>query len=267
MTLPKILFLTNKQNSDPEEDVLLVDFLSNDFELIVSHPLDCLKFLNTVKGVIIRNIWPTYKYLNEWTQIEAVIRKTGIPTYNSLTGKADRLGKNYLLTLYKQGFPVIPSVDALTDIDLLGTHEFYWIKPRNSCDGIGALKLSGEELQKQSLVDYIIQPYIEFTSEPSFFFVDNKFSHAITTENRLVGKDMRSYQPTEQDLIFARKFIDWNNLKYGIQRIDAVRTKREELLLTEIEDFCPYLYINDIAGQQKQKFLHEIRNSMLKVFS
>ena len=221
----RILFLTNPKNSAPEEDRYLVDVLSKHMDIVVSHPLECEQLLSSVQGVVVRNIWPTYEYVKKWKRIEQMIMDSGLPTYNPLTGKGDNRGKDYLVDLYVHSFPVIPSVDNIDNLDKLPAAECYWIKPKDSSDGHGDEKLSLKELQQKDLTNYIIQPFEEFTSEPSFFFIDNVFSYAITMPNRLADRDISLYDPTPEDLVFAQKFVDWEQLPYGIQRIDAVRTK------------------------------------------
>ena len=265
--MKKILFLTNKDNGAHEEDEQLIELLGKDFDLIVSHPLECTPLLPKVEGVIIRNIWPTHEYADQWVEISQKIRDSGLPTYNSLAGNGDTKGKDYLLKLYKSGYPVIPSVDNLKDVELLGHQEFYWIKPKDSCDGWGSGKYSKNELGNKVLTDYIIQPYVSFVSEPSFFFIDSNFSHAITMPNRLIGERIQVYKPTDEDIVFAQRFVDWNKLPHGIQRIDAVRTNTGELLLTEVEDLCPYLYVDDLDADTRKKFLNDIRVSVIKTFN
>lgn len=44
----------------------------------------------------------------------------------------------------------------------------------------------------------------------------------------------------EEDIAFATEFIRWNNIRSGIQRIDACRTKDGKLLLVELENLNPY---------------------------
>ena len=260
--MKKILFLTNKNNGAFEEDSQLIDFLSKDFEITVSHPLDCLPLPSNAEGIIIRNIWPTHEYAKEWKSIQQKIKESKIPTYNSLTGKGDINRKGYLLELSKMGYPVIPTIDNLDNLYLLEDSEYYWVKPKDGCDGSGSGKYTKEDLFKKDLKDHIIQPYIEFTSEPSFFYVDNVFSHAITTPNRLTDKDIEVYKPTEEELAFAQRFVEWNTLGHGIQRIDAVKTKEGKLLLTEVEDLCPYLYIDDIDLETKKVFLEKVAMSL-----
>jgi hypothetical protein len=262
----KILFLTNIHNGDPKEDRFLEKELTPYFDLIVSHPLECDRYLSSIEGIIIRNIWPTYEYSEKWEQLVKKIKNLRIKTYNPLTGKGDNRGKDYLIELYKEGFPVIPSINKVEDINRLPESEFYYIKPKDSCDGFGDEKLTKSELMKKKLKDYIIQPYEEFSSEPSFFFIDNKFLYAITMPNRLTDRKIEKYEPTQKDLVFAKKFVEWESLPYGIQRVDAVRTKKGELLLTEDEDIAEYLYLLDMPSASIKMIVENIINSMKKVF-
>ena len=263
---PRILFLTNQQNDAPEEDALLIEHLAEDFDLIVSHPVDCLRHLHSVKGIIIRNIWPTHEYQEEWDDVKAYIRDSEIPSYNPLVFKGDTEGKDYLLVLYEKGYPVIPSIDHVNDLDRLPASESYWIKPKKSCDGIGAERLGRQQLLDRRPRGYIIQPFVEFEYEPCFFFVDNIFEHAVAETCRLLDEPPYRYYPSAADLSFASRFVEWTGLPYGVQRIDAVRIKDGRLLLTEIENLCPYLYLDALDDGERSSFEKLIRQSMLEVF-
>ncbi len=265
--MKKILFLTNTDNGASEEDEMLIKFLADDFDLAVMHPRDCSGSLQKVDGVIIRNVWPTHEYNDEWERAKKAILDSGLPTYNPLTGRGDNAGKGYLIELYEKGFPVIPSVDNIEKIGNLPECELCWIKLKDSCDGIGSKKMKRSELMKTNLQDYIVQPFVEFTSEPSFYFINNEFSYSITMPNRLADKDITLYEPLKSELIFAQKFVDWNGLRCGIQRIDAVRTLSGELLLTEVEDISPYLYLLDIDESVRCRVVTTIRKSVSSAFS
>ena len=263
--MKKILFLTNPTNDSTEEDVFVTEQLKKYYDLVVVHPLQCEQYLDSVQAVVIRNMWPTYEYLEELKRIKKLIQDSKKPVHNPLCGRGDMEGKDYLIGLYKSSFPVIPSVDRVEDIGLLPETSLYWIKPKRSCSGYGAEKLSKEELSKRKLADYIIQPYIDFVSEPSFFFIDNKFSYAIEMPNRLNDRNITLYTPTKEDFVFAQRFVAWNTLPYGIQRIDAVRTKTGKLLLTEVEDIAEYLYLLDIEVETRDRVVAELIQSIQNI--
>ena len=264
---PTLLFLTNPNNGDSEEDFWLIRHLSKHFRMIVRHPLKCSTLLHSVDGVIIRNIWPTHEYLTEWEELKTHLREANIRTYNPLTYQGDIEGKDYLVVLSEAGFPVIPSVDRVDEIFKLPTTEEFWIKPKHSCDGFGSRKITRTELLSQKLENYIIQPFLEFESEPSFFFVDNRFHHAISAKHRIFDDKVTTYTASEDDLVFAKQFVEWSAMPFGVQRIDAIRLENGCLLLTEIENLCPYLYLMDIDATLRLSFANKLSESLLTLFS
>lgn len=265
--MKKILYLTNLNNGSREEDDFLAERLKKYFDLIICHPLECEQHLNSVSGIFSRNIWPVHEYLDDWKKILDKLKKIKIPIYTPMSGKGDTLGKDYLVDLYEKKFPVIPSIDNIDDLKLLPDTGLFWVKPKEGCDGYGAKKMTKQELLANHLEDFIIEPFIDFISEPSFYFIDNKFAYAIETPNRIAhDKKIKIYHPTETDLIFAQKFVDWNNLPYGLQRIDGVRTKNGELLLTEVEDLAPYLYLLEIDQKNRENIVNMLINSILSIF-
>ena len=264
---PKVLFLTNSQNDSPQEDELLLAFLRKTFDVRVRHPLDSLPFLDSTQGVIIRNIWPVHEYQQDWDELKELMRQRGLRVFNPLTFKGDVEGKDYLTSLSESDYPVIPSIDTIRDLARLPASDRYWIKPKRSCDGIGAERLSREELLRKRPKGYIIQPFIEFECEPSFFFIDNQFHHAIWAKHRLHDDRVFPCEPTADELTFAGRFVQWADMPYGIQRIDAVRMRDGNLLLTEVENLCPYLYLLEMGNTARASFLEAILASMVTVFS
>jgi len=258
--------LTNPENGAPDEDRLLKSFLSQSADVVAVHPLECLPFLCGDNLVLIRNAWPTHLYPKEWNSIEQTIQRLNLTCFNPLVGKGDQRGKEYLLELWDKEFPVIPSVRRIEDIHRLPISDFYWIKPLDGCDGSGSKKVAKGALEDEDLTDYIIQPFVQFSEEPSFFFIDNVFSHAITMPNRLLDKDIKEYTPSGSDLAFAASFVKWNGLPYGVQRVDAIRMASGELLLTEVEDLCPYLYLSDVNKKTQSRFLEKIQASIFRAW-
>lgn len=261
----KLLFLTNRDNGAFEEDAYLSDRLKDFYEVTLVHPLQAEQYLSKIDGVLIRNVWPTHEYSDKWKKIKHQLKESGVAIYNPLTGKGDNRGKEYLVELYKKGYPVIPSVEHAEELNKLPQSAYYWIKPFDGCDGSGAGKFTKEEIKVKNLANYIIQPYEEFKEEPSFFFIDNQFAYAITMPNRLEDHDIKPYIPTEEDLTFARKFVGWDDLKYGVERVDAVRTADGQLLLTEDEDIAEYLYICEMPEKIRDEIVLKMIESIMKV--
>lgn len=240
--------------------------LNEDAEVIMKHPLNCSLLLDAVDGVFIRNIWPTHEYMKEWNVLKERIRALKIPVYNPLTYRGDVEGKDYLIDLSKSGYPVIPSVSRVEDIDELPAGNGYWIKPRFSCDGFGARKLTREELLFEKPKGYVIQPFMTFESEPSFFFIDNEFHHSITAKHRLFDDRVLPYDASDDDLRFAKEFVQWSDMPFGLQRIDAIRLESGQLLLTEVENLCPYLFLIETDAALRDAFLARIKESVMRRF-
>jgi len=268
-TKPPLLFLTNLYNGAAEEDIYLTEKLREWFDISIVHPLDSESIEHSFKIALIRNIWPSHEYEDQKTGlIRRLIQKGLMPMSEAERGYLEHdhyLEKDYLLELFEKGYPVIPTVDVIADVDRLGECTEYFIKPKNMCDGEGSEKLSRELLEKKTLHDYLIQPFINFEYEVCFYFVDGEFVYAFSTPSRLEGKTYQEYKPTEADLKFAQKFVDWNQLSFSLQRVDAVRVaETQELLLTELEDFGPYLYLLELPEAVQERAVSAIAASLLK---
>ena len=272
---PTILLLTNYGhkpliNEIEAEDVFLADYLQKHFHVILAHPLDCQKIESSVDAIIIRNIWPQFVYEKEFRKMLKRFRKKKLRTYNPLTGKGDLKGKDHLVTLFKKGFPVIPTVDSIKEIDLLPKTKSYFVKPKNTCDAIGAGKFSKNQLKRKRLGNHIIQPYVDFQYELSFYVIDGKIVHTISTPNKLksiqenVSYKTTPYQPNNSEKRIIQSFIKWNSLEFGLQRFDACMTKDNKLLLMEIEDICPYLNLRKYDKKVREQFLQTLVKSIKK---
>ena len=176
--------------------------------------------------------------------VDRVLQKR-LKTYNTFTGKADMRGKQYLLDLTLEGYPVIPTVDSIDSLGLLPNTERFVIKPKDGADSIGLEIITKEELTKRSIPDgeYLIQPEIDFVYEVSFYFINDKFEYALYAPDKAKRWELKEYTCNKSDIAFAKRFIEWNSIRNGIQRVDACRTKDGRLLLVELEDLTPYLSI------------------------
>lgn len=165
-------------------------------------------------------------------------------------------GKQYLIELTENNYPVIPTIDDINNFEKLPKSDFYIIKPKDGADSIGLEKLSDEELLNKDLKGkkMLIEPAIDFEYEVSFYFINEKFEYSRYTPNSKKRWELKEYAPTEDDLKFARKFIEWNDIKHGIQRVDACRTKTGKLLLVELEDLNPFLSLQVQVLKLKRDF-------------
>ena len=104
----------------------------------------------------------------------------------------------------------------------------------------------------------MIQPAIDLVYEVSFYFLNDKLEYALYAPDKAQRWDLQKYAYTSGDAAFAQTFIRWNNIKNGIQRVDACRTKEGDLLLVELEDLNPYLSILSLDDKTRNNFLRDL---------
>ncbi|RST16745.1 hypothetical protein EF908_35000, partial [Streptomyces sp. WAC04770] len=109
---------------------------------------------------------------------------------------------------------------------------------------------------------YKRQPRIGFRYEVSFYFVDQDFQYALYAPDPERRWVLEPYAASAEDLAFARRFIAWNSLPYGIQRVDACRTAEGELLLVELEDLNPYLSLDRVGEEVREAFVARLTASL-----
>jgi hypothetical protein len=264
---PRLLYVTDlaypaRGRRYGDEDVFLTSRLRAEFDLALCHPLDAAALMDGFDAVVVRNSGPVLHYRREYDAFRERAAASGTPVYNPLTGRADMDGKQYLLDLTRAGFPVIPTVDRPEDLDRLPEADVYVAKPRAGADSIGLRFVPGAELADLTWDDMLVQPRVDFRYEVSFSYVDDTFQyalHAPDPERRWV---LEPYAPTEADLAFARRFIDWNTLDHGIQRVDACRTREGDLLLVELEDLNPYLSLDRVPESTRDAFVEAMAGSL-----
>ncbi|MEU0881033.1 hypothetical protein ABZ345_20700 [Lentzea sp. NPDC005914] len=247
-----------------DEDIYLTSHLRKAFDLAISHPEDAANLMSGYDAVVVRNSGPVIDYPDAYAAFRDQATATGQRVYNPLTGKADMAGKQYLVDLTEQGYPVIPTIDTPDHLDRLPHTTEYVVKPKAGADSHGLEFTTRDELAGKTggTRDLLIQPKIEFRYEVSFYFVDHDFQYALNAPDPSQRWELSRYDPTAQDLEFARKFIDWNDLDHGVQRVDACRTQTGELLLVELEDLNPYLSLDRTTDETREKFVKAMTASI-----
>jgi hypothetical protein len=259
-TAPTILYVTDLAYRAParrycDEDIYLSARLREAFGVALCHPHDARRLMGAFDAVVIRNCGPGVQYQPEYAAFRERALASGTPVYNSLTGKADMAGKQYLVDLYMRGCPVIPTVDRLEHLDRLPRAERYVVKPKTGCDSMGLEVLAAGELAARTLDGMLIQPRVGFRYEVSFYFIDDALQYALRTPESGERWKLERYEPTAADIAFARSFVAWNALAHGIQRVDACRTREGELLLVEVEDHNPYLSLDLLDDATREAFV------------
>jgi hypothetical protein len=245
-----------------DEDIFLTSRLRDAFDIALCHPLDATALMDAFDVVVVRNSGPVLHYQKEYDAFREQAVARGIRVYNPLSGRGDMAGKQYLLDLTAAGYPVIPTIDRPEGLPLLPEAGQYAVKPKAGADSIGLTFVPREQLSDLAYGDILVQPRIDFRYEVSFYYVDDTFQyalHAPDPERRWV---LEPYEPTDADLAFARRFIDWNTLDHGIQRVDACRTQEGELLLVELEDLNPYLSLDLVSDRTRDAFVASMTASL-----
>ncbi|MFC7216963.1 hypothetical protein ACFQLX_02065 [Streptomyces polyrhachis] len=259
-TRPSLLFVTDlayraRGRRYGDEDVFLTSRLRDTFDLALCHPLDAAALMDAFDAVVVRNSGPVLHYQKDYDAFRERAAARGTRVYNPLSGRGDMAGKQYLLDLTTAGYPVIPTIDRPRDLRLLPEAESYAVKPKAGADSIGLAFVPKEELGRLAYGDLLVQPRIDFRYEVSFYYVDDLFQYALYAPDPERRWVLEPYEPTEADISFARRFIDWNTLDHGIQRVDACRTAQGELLLVELEDLNPYLSLDLVAERTREDFV------------
>ncbi|MBC2878520.1 MULTISPECIES: ATP-grasp domain-containing protein [Streptomyces] len=265
---PRVLYVTDlayeaKGRRYCDEDIFLTSRLRAWFDIALCHPLDAVALMDGFDLVVIRNSGPVLNYQAAYDHFRAEAARRGTRVHNRLTGKGDMAGKRYLLDLTVAGYPVIPTVDRLGDLDRLPVVDEYVVKPKQGADSIGLEFLSRERLA-DGLADgeVLVQPRIRFAYEVSFYFVDDAFQYALYAPDPARRWDLEPYEATEADLAFAHRFVEWNGTDHGIQRVDACRTPEGGLLLVELEDLNPYLSLDLVPAATRDAFVDALAASL-----
>ncbi|MBC9711241.1 hypothetical protein H9Y04_01480 [Streptomyces sp. TRM66268-LWL] len=265
---PRILYVTDlaypaRGRRYCDEDIALTARLREHFALALCHPLDATALLDGFDAAIVRNSGPVLNYLAEYEAFGHRTRTTGLPVYNTSDGRGDMAGKDYLVDLTDEGLAVIPTVAAADDLHRLPAADAYIVKPRLGADSLGLRTVAPDELATLPYEEGIlVQPKIPFRYEVSFYFVDDAFQYALYAPDPERRWELVPYEPTAADLEFARSFIAWNTLSFGIQRVDACRAPDGALLLVELEDLNPYLSLDRVDEATREAFAAEMTASV-----
>ncbi|MFJ2584770.1 hypothetical protein [Streptomyces sp. NPDC087538] len=242
-----------------DEDIQLTARLREEFDVALCHPRDAAALLDGFDTVVIRNSGPVLHYQEAYDAFRARARELGTRVYNPLHGRGDMAGKQYLVDLSRAGHPVIPTVDRAADLGALPEAPEYVVKPKLGADSAGLRFVREAALPAGEDGTMLVQPRIDFRYEVSFYFIDHDFQYALYAPDPEQRWVLEPYAPDAADLAFARGFVEWNTLDHGIQRVDACRTARGELLLVELEDLNPYLSLDRVAGPVREAFVTRLK--------
>ncbi|HLW29923.1 MAG TPA: hypothetical protein VKX29_03635 [Brumimicrobium sp.] len=262
-----ILYLTDlyyvaKGRNYYEEDLFITSKLKEHFNILIGHPHQAIEYLDIADLVIFRNTGSILGFQDYFNKFLSIVKEKNVSTFNSFDGKADIKGKQYLLDLTAEGYPVIPTIENIENVEKLGKNDKYIIKIKNGADSIGMEILTRQELLNKKPNGKLIQPLVNFEYEVSFYYLDKIFQYALYAPNKNKRWELTEYKPTSKDLEFASKFIEWNNIKTGITRVDACRCEDDSLLLVELEDLNPFLSIELLSQNKRERFISNMINTL-----
>ncbi len=265
-----LLYLTDlyyqaKGRKYSEEDLYITSQLKDHFNILIGHPQQAIALSEKADLIVFRNTGPVGAYQEYFNQFVKHVKEKNLLTFNSFDGKADQKGKHYLLDLYELGYPVIPTVDTFAGLSKFHAADKYMVKLLNGADSIGMEVMSHKELFLKNPQGKLIQPFIDFEYEVSFYYLNNVFQYALFAPDKEKRWTLQQYEATSEDLRFAEHFIQWNNMKRGITRVDACRLKDDSLLLVELEDLNPFLSIGLLSEEKRNEFINEFIKALKKM--
>ncbi|MFB8028878.1 MULTISPECIES: hypothetical protein [unclassified Streptomyces] len=269
---PSVLFVTDlayeaRGRRYCDEDIFLTSRLRESFDVALCHPGDAAALLDGFDAVVVRNSGPVLHYQEAYDAFRTRAGEAGARVYNSLDGRGDMAGKQYLVDLSRAGFPVIPTVDRAADLGLLPRADGYVVKPKLGADSVGLRFTEEPELPEDADGTLLVQPRIDFRYEVSFYFVDHDFQYALHAPHPDRRWVLEPYAASSDDLDFARRFVEWNSLAHGIQRVDACRTPEGDLLLVELEDLNPYLSLDRVTDEVREAFVTRMSASLRELLA
>ncbi|GAA2923820.1 ATP-grasp domain-containing protein [Streptomyces argenteolus] len=267
---PALLFVTDlayeaRGRRYCDEDIFLTSRLREEFDVALCHPRDAAALLDGFDAVVMRNSGPVLHYQEAYDAFRARALELGLPVCNSLDGRGDMAGKQYLVDLSRAGHPVIPTVDRTEDLGLLPRAAEYVVKPKLGADSVGLRFTPDAVLPEGGDGTLLVQPRIDFRYEVSFYFIDQDFQYALYAPDPERRWVLEPYAPGPADLDFAHRFVEWNTLTHGIQRVDACRTAEGELLLVELEDLNPYLSLDRVPEEVREAFVARLKVSLRRL--
>ncbi|MEO6124477.1 MAG: hypothetical protein ABIR32_12275 [Ilumatobacteraceae bacterium] len=246
-----------------DEDLFVTGRLGEHFDLALCGPTVAESLMDGFDAVVVRNSGPVIHHQLAYDSFRSAALDRRIRVFNELTGKADMLGKQYLVDLSAAGAAVIPTIDCVAGLDRLPEVEAYITKPKLGADSIGMRRVPHDELSTLDLDgSTLVQPLIDFVHEVSFYVVGDELIYALHAPDPLRRWELQPFEPSSSDRSFASAFIEWNDIRYGIQRVDACRTADGQLLLMELEDLNPYLSLDVVDADTRDRFLDAMRRSI-----
>lgn len=254
----------------PNEDQILcelLDELAIDYQFEVwSDPTVDWSCFNVL---LLKSPWDYFDYYQEFKEWCNKIQALGIPVLNDLSLVLWNSSKEYLLSIQKQGFGVIPT--HIITKGLIGDFHLwknsqnplaeFVIKPAVSGGGKNTLRTTIQDIplvqdQLESWMkeeSYLLQPFLSEVAEVgeySYIFFDGKFSHAVLKKamkgefrvQHFFGGSIFDYEPSQEELAKIIPYVEAFAPNTLYARVDGI-WREGQFLLMELELIEPYLFL------------------------
>ncbi len=255
-----LLLITKPADDEMEDNAILVAGLKRSIEITLCAPEQSVALLSGAHIVLLRNIRTSRISHAELKSLFHAISASGTPCYNPVAGH-ELKDKSYLALLTRLGYPVIPSITDKKELNLLGQAERYLLKPLWSDSSQGIRSCDAARLAQEDMQKCVIQPYVTFDAEVSFFFIDNIFVYALRSKAH--RWDLALWTPPAVLIDWAQQFVAWRKMPYGLLRIDAAQLANGQLLLMEIEDLAPFLSLQVLPQDIRGHIIEKLAASLL----
>ncbi len=270
----KIAILSSDNGSGLEDDNILKKSFEKDGHAVDINRVDYDENLDETYDVIIRrNTWvnstdETVELYENNKKLINRLQNKDVKTVN-LVG-LDGMGKGYLCDMFANGEQVIPTINTMTNVDLLPKSEKYVIKNIKSFgNGLFQKFVDANELQNEYTEGEIIQPYMDFVSEVQCYYVGEELMYVF----EYTPSKYPNYPPphfidlTENEKILSDKYAKYTNLKHGFQRIDFLRKPDNSLILMEIEDHAAFMNLRRLPEDILEKTLTKYKENIYQLLA
>jgi len=256
---PELTLVTNPRHDDAAEDELLARLLSDRFRVRVLDIAEGTKIAGA--RVLVRNAWPTSACLSTLEAMCCMHDMGSARLYNPPHWRRYREDKGYLRQLYLRGLPVIPTMDRVEQVRSYDWAGDWVVKPNDGGSSVGVERTARVLIDTERMRGQVAQPFLDLVEEFSLYFIDGALAYAMRTGGR--GRwELEPFEPSDEVHRWALGFVAWNDLPYGLQRVDGGVLRDGSCLLMEIEDQVPYLSLAELDDVRRARFVSRLAGSL-----